>query len=146
MSVESSFVQADSTDLYSAIVYTAEDRAATYVGLATLLFSVPAYREQTNKVVDGRMQTETVGHQTSGKPLFERESLLDDDGSDQTTSVTLFPMGHSGAFGNCDVVINSNGVVMREIVNNDIRVTSLPDTQFAHLSRLLIRLTGLENE
>jgi hypothetical protein len=148
MSVESSFVHADSSDLYSANVYTAEDRTTAYVDLATLLFRVPAFIDKTEKVVDGRVLTETVEHPISGIPLFERKSLLDDDGGDQTTSVTLFPLGHSGAFGNCDVVISETGVVKvkRENDEKNTIVTSLPDAQYAHLSRLLIRLTGLESE
>lgn len=147
MSVETSLIHADGFEkLSSAIAFTAERSVDADFDIASLLFKNPAYRECIAVEQNGNIQTETVSHAASGIPLFERKSLIDDEGTDQTMTVTLFPMGHSGAFGNRNIVLSSTGITLQESGVHGIRDTVFPKLQHEHLSRLLIRLSGLENE
>ena len=147
MSVETSLIHADGfEELTSAIAFTAERSVEADFVIASLVFKNPAYRECTAVEQDGNIQTETVSHAASGLPLFERKSVIDDEGADQTMTVTLFPMGHSGAFGNRNIVLSSTGVTLQESGVHGTRNTVLPKLHHEHLSRLLIRLSGLENE
>jgi hypothetical protein len=152
MSVESMSMQKehgvhDGVDQRSSLLYASDGQKHPLLGLASLLFEAQNFMPYIAKTDDGIETVETIKHAVSDRPLFERRVLVDDvegSESDENTRITIFPMGHGGAFGRVDVILTNDGIKRRESDIPNAKEYPLPDEDKGHLVRILMRLSGLD--